>query len=119
MYEHELTIFSTGHQFLEAPRWRDESLWASDFFAKTVKRFAADGSYQTVVEVEGAPSGLGFLPDGSALVVSQADKCILKVSPDGTQSMHADFSQFAGGIGNDMLVTKVGHATWQLRVRAR
>ena len=110
MNVHELTIFSTGHQFLEAPRWQDESLWASDFFAKTVKRFAADGSYQTVAEVEGAPSGLGFLPDGSALVVSQADKCILEVSPDGTQRVHADFSQFAGGIGNDMLVTKAGHA---------
>jgi len=110
MNEHQLSIFSTGHQFLEGPRWQDGSLWASDFFTKTVKRFAADGSHQTVVEVEGAPSGLGFLPDGSVLVVSQADKCVLKVAPDGTQSVHADFSQFAGGIGNDMLVTKAGHA---------
>ena len=110
MNEHELSILSTGHQFLEAPRWQDGSLWASDFFTKTVKRFAADGSFQTVVEVEGAPSGLGFLPDGSALVVSQADKCVLKVAVDGTQSVHADFSQFAGGIGNDMLVMEAGDA---------
>lgn len=110
MNQHELSIFSTGHEFLEGTRWHDGSLWASDFFTKTVKRFAADGSHQTVVEVDGAPSGLGFLPDGSVLVVSQADKRVLKVEHDGTQSVHADFSQFAGGIGNDMLVTTAGHA---------
>ncbi|MFC4945862.1 SMP-30/gluconolactonase/LRE family protein [Pseudonocardia sp. GCM10023141] len=95
---------------MEGLRWQEGGLWSSDSFTKAVKRFAADGSHQTVVEVEGSPSGLGFLPDGSVLVVSQADKSVLKVAPDGTPTVHADFSQFAGGIGNDMLVTKAGHA---------
>ncbi|QSE72317.1 SMP-30/gluconolactonase/LRE family protein (plasmid) [Rhodococcus sp. PSBB049] len=110
MREHHSAVFSTGHQFLEGLRWHNGKLWASDFFSKTVKTFNADGSYTDVAVVEGSPSGLGFLDDGSVLVVSQADRTVLRIEPDCTQSVHADFSQYAGGIGNDMIVTGNGDA---------
>ncbi|WAL49414.1 SMP-30/gluconolactonase/LRE family protein [Rhodococcus pyridinivorans] len=110
MREHRSAVFSTGHQFLEGLRWHHGKLWASDFFSKTVKTFNADGSYTDVAEVEGSPSGLGFLDDGSVLVVSQMDRTVVRIGPDGTQSVHADFSQYAGGIGNDMIVTGKGDA---------
>lgn len=110
MPSHTLTPFASGHQFLEALRWHDGALWASDFFSKKVLTFAADGSATTVAEIPGAPSGLGFLPDGSVLVVSQADRAVLRIAPDGTTSPYADFAAIADGPGNDLLVTPDGHA---------
>lgn len=106
---HTLTEFASGHQFLEGLRWHDGTLWASDFFSKKVLTFAADGTATTVAEISGAPSGLGFLADGSTLVVSQADATVQRITHDGTVSRFADFSSVAGGPGNDMLVTSTGH----------
>lgn len=110
MDKHDSAVLSTGHQFLEGLRWHDGHLWASDFFAKRVVRFEEDGSFETVATIEGTPSGLGFLPDGTPLVVSQADRKVLTISSGGELSEYADFSHLAGGLGNDMLVTQNGHA---------
>ncbi|WP_412515241.1 SMP-30/gluconolactonase/LRE family protein [Actinomadura madurae] len=107
---HELTQFAAGHQFLEALRWHAGALWASDFFSKEVLTFSADGTANVAAEIPGAPSGLGFLPDGSTLVVSQADAAVQRIAADGAVSIYADFSAIAGGFGNDMLVTPSGHA---------
>jgi len=106
---HSLTEFASGHQFLEGLRWHDGTLWASDFFSKKVLTFAADGTATTVAEIPGSPSGLGFLADGSTLVVSQADATVTRIAPDGVLSTYADFSSIAGGPGNDLLVTADGH----------
>ena len=107
---HTLTEFASGHRYLESLRWHNGALWASDFFSKKVLTFAPDGNASTVTEVPGAPSGLGFLPDGSPLVVSQADATVQRIATDGTLSLYADFSDIAGGHGNDLLVTAAGHA---------
>ena len=106
---HSLTEFASGHQFLEGLRWHDGTLWVSDFFSKKVLTFAADGTATTVAEIPGSPSGLGFLADGSTLVVSQADATVTRIAPDGVLSTYADFSSIAGGPGNDLLVTADGH----------
>jgi sugar lactone lactonase YvrE len=110
MNTHTSTPFASGHQFLEALRWHDGRLWSSDFFGKGVLRFDSDGTPEVVAHIDGAPSGLGFLDDGSVLVVSQADATVGRIAADGTVSTYADFSAFAGGGGNDMLVTSNGHA---------
>lgn len=110
MKQHTPTGFASGHRFLESLRWHDGRLWASDFFSGTVLTFDADGHATTVTEVPGAPSGLGFLPDGSTLVVSQADATVQRIAADGALSTYADFSDIAGGPGNDLLVTGAGHA---------
>ncbi|MFD2421713.1 SMP-30/gluconolactonase/LRE family protein [Amycolatopsis pigmentata] len=110
MKPHDLTRFASGHQFLEALRWHAGALWASDFFSKEVLTFSADGTANVVAEIPGAPGGLGFLPDGSVLVVSQADATVQRIATDSTVSTYADFSGIAGGLGNDMLVTPGGHA---------
>jgi sugar lactone lactonase YvrE len=107
---HKLVQYSSDHQFLEALRWHDGALWASDFFSKEVLRFSSDGTSTTVAVIDGAPSGLGFLPDGSVLVVSQAGATVQRIADDGSVSTYADFSSIAGGAGNDLLVTAAGHA---------
>jgi sugar lactone lactonase YvrE len=105
-----LTVLS-DQSFLEGPRWRDGRLWASDFYTHRVLSCREDGSDLRVeAEVPAQPSGLGWLPDGRLLVVSQRDKRVLRREPDGALVTHADLSAHATGVLNDLLVDGRGRA---------
>jgi sugar lactone lactonase YvrE len=68
-----------------------------------------DGHGEDVLEVEGQPSGLGWMPDGSLLVVSMRDQRILRW--DGSSvTVHADVAEHCGGHLNDMVVDREGRA---------
>ncbi|KAI9016822.1 SMP-30/gluconolaconase/LRE-like region family protein 4 [Hyaloraphidium curvatum] len=56
------------------------------------------------------PSGLGWLPDGSMLIVSTRDKRILKLDTNGKLSVHADLASMTETAINDMVVSESGHA---------
>ena len=68
-----------------------------------------DGSAEVVCEVENHPAGLGWLPDGRLLVVSMADRRLLRLEPDGLVE-HADLSEVCPGNCNDMVVDARGNA---------
>jgi sugar lactone lactonase YvrE len=63
-----------------------------------------------VVRVEGQPSGLGWLPDGSLLVVSMKDRALLRRAQTGELSVHSDGGALCGGPLNDMVVDDEGRA---------
>lgn len=104
-----LETFLTGGAFFEGPRWHDGRLWVSDFWRSQVFAVASDGSAETVADVPGAPSGLGWLPDGDLLVSSMMDNTLLRVA-HGAPVRHADLSAHSGGQCNDMVVDAVGRA---------
>jgi sugar lactone lactonase YvrE len=106
----ELTTLLDGGAFFEGPRWREGRWWVSDFYRHTVSTVEPDGKEDVVMEVEQQPSGLGWMPDGSLLVVSMRDHKLLRRSPDGEVSEHADISEFCGGHANDMVVDASGRA---------
>jgi sugar lactone lactonase YvrE len=62
------------------------------------------------MRVEAQPSGLGWLPDGSLIVVSMRDRRLLRRAPDGAVSVHADVSGHCGGHLNDVVVDAAGRA---------
>jgi sugar lactone lactonase YvrE len=97
-----------GH-FYEGPRWRDGAWWVSDFYGHRVLRIEEDGTATTVVKVPSQPSGLGWLPDGSLLVVSMRDRRVLRLA-NGRLTEHADLSNVCPGWANDMCVTSSGIA---------
>lgn len=98
-----------GGAFLESPRWHDGRWWVSDFYRHRVLTVDEDGRSENVFEVEGQPSGLGWMPDGSLLVVSMRDRRILRW--DGTSlTLHADVAEHCGGHLNDMVVDSRGRA---------
>jgi sugar lactone lactonase YvrE len=99
-----------GGSFFEGPRWRDGRWWVSDFFRHRVITVDPDGREEHVLTVEGRPSGLGWMPDGSLLVVSMSDRRVLRRMPDGEVSIHADVSAHCGGHLNDMVVDSRGRA---------
>jgi len=58
--------------------------------------------------VVGEPSGIGWMPEGSMLVVSQRERRVIRTWPEGRVSVHADLAALASGRLNDMVVDHVG-----------
>jgi sugar lactone lactonase YvrE len=106
----EPQLLVDGGTFFEGPRWRDGRWWVSDFYRHVVQTVTPDGAAEAVMEVEGQPSGLGWLPDDSLLVVSMRDQRLLRRTPEGEVSTHADLSGVLEGNANDMVVSEDGHA---------
>jgi sugar lactone lactonase YvrE len=106
----ELRTLVEGGKFFEGPRWHEGRWWISDFYRQTVFTIDAGGREEAVMTVEGQPSGLGWMPDGSLLVVSMKDHRLLRRSPDGEVSVHAELAEFCGGHLNDMVVDAHGRA---------
>jgi sugar lactone lactonase YvrE len=106
----ERTTLAEGFGFVEGPRWHDGRLYFSDMGAKQVLSLGLGGDVEEVCMVEGRPSGIGWLPDGRMLVVSVADRRVLRREPDGTLSEHADISALASAPCNDMVVDQRGNA---------
>ena len=102
-------VFAEGFVFLEGPRWRSGRLWVSDMHDHRVYRLQEDGSREVVVEVPGKPSGLGFLPDGTPLIVSMHDRRLMRLV-DGKLVEHADLSTRCRYEINDMVVDARGNA---------
>jgi sugar lactone lactonase YvrE len=103
-----------GRAFLEGPRWHNVNgagaLYVSDMHAHEVLRISADGSVDVLARLDNAPSGLGWLPDGSMLIVSMDDRKILRRGADGSLTEHADLSGLASHAINDMFVDAAGRA---------
>ncbi|WP_433783122.1 SMP-30/gluconolactonase/LRE family protein [Actinomycetospora sp. CA-101289] len=104
MGERDLDVVSDGWSFLECPRWHEGRLWLSDFYTQKVVAIDDRGHHEVMAEVPGQPSGLGFLPDGRALIVSMRDRRILRREGDGELVEHADLSGLVGAHLNDMVV---------------
>ena len=109
MRQHQLIKLVDKLVFGEGPRWHNDALWFSDIKDHGVKRLSADGKVETIVEIDGEPSGLGWLPSGELLIVSMLEHSLLKFD-NGKLSLVANFSEHCGGKANDMVVDQYGHA---------
>jgi sugar lactone lactonase YvrE len=105
----QLHTLLEGGAFFESPRWHEGRWWVSDFYRHLVMTVDTDGGTEEILSVEGQPSGLGWMPDGSLLVISMRDHRILRWSGDGV-TVHADVSEHCGGHLNDMVVDARGRA---------
>ena len=109
MKTYRTTPFVDGYVFLEGPRGHDGRLWVSDIWAHRVYGIAEDGRAEVAAEVPGRPSGLGFMPDGTPLIVSMTDRRVYKLI-DGNLEVHADLSGTVQADLNDMVVDATGRA---------
>ena len=100
---------ATGLDYPESLRWHDGALWFSDFYQHRVVTIGPRGA-ETILEVPGQPSGLGWLPDGSLLVVEMHPRRMLRFSADRGVAVHADLGPWCAGLANDMLVAPDGSA---------
>ena len=105
MPERSLETLLEGGSFFEGPRWHDGRWWVSDFYraracCRDDRRARRGGRSRS----QGQPSGLGWMPDGSLLVVSMRDHRILRRVAGRRVTQHADVSEHCGGHLNDMVV---------------
>ena len=98
-----------GLTFGEGPRWHEEKFYFSDFYSHKVFSLDMEGNSEVIVEVPAQPSGLGWMPDGTMLIVSMKDKKLLSFNKN-TLSEVADLSNLAGFHCNDMVVDDQGNA---------
>lgn len=103
MSAHDVRELVTGGAFFEGPRWRDGRWWASDFYRKQVATYTPDGTETVLFSVENQPSGMGWLSDGSLVVVSMRDRRVLRWA-DGELTEWVDVSEHCGGHLNDLVV---------------
>ena len=102
-------VLLDGLFFPEGPRWHEGKLWFSDMQGGRVMTVDLDGKCDNIVDVPGAPSGLGWLPDERLLVVSMIDRRLLKLEPRGLVEI-ADLNELASYHCNDMVVDHDGRA---------
>ncbi|HEX4430462.1 MAG TPA: SMP-30/gluconolactonase/LRE family protein [Frankiaceae bacterium] len=99
-----------GIVFGESPRWRDGRVWFSDWAQGRVYSVAGDGSSTIEAEVASFPLCIDFLPDGRLLLVSSADRKLLRREADGSLVQHADLAPISLKPWNDIVVDGRGNA---------
>ena len=105
-----LELLVDGLDFGEGPRWHDGRLWYSDFYQHRVYAVSPRGARETILDLGSEqPSGLGWMPDGSLLVVAMTARRVLRMA-DGEVTIHADLSEIATWHCNDMVVAADGTA---------
>lgn len=111
---------ATGLIWPESPRWHAGRLWFSDIQGHRLLALDPAGALEEIGRYDDEPSGLGFLPDGTPLLVMRRRRVIVRVTPSGL-AIHADLKSFSGsavGYGeephdymlNDMIVDPLGRA---------
>ena len=104
----ERRVVADGHTATECPRWHEGLLYYSDMHGGAVYVVEEAGP-RKVFDVPGTPGGLGWLPDGSLLVVVQEQRAVYRFA-DGALTLHADLSSSGSSPLNDMLVLSSGRA---------
>jgi sugar lactone lactonase YvrE len=100
---------ANGFCFGEGPRWFEGLLWFSDMLGEAVHTVDAEGSMTTLPLPGRAPSGLGFRPDGTLLIVSTEDRQVLSYDGDSV-GVVADLHDLVPANLGDMVVDDAGRA---------
>lgn len=100
-------------RFFEAPRWHADRWWVSDMTTRSVSSFAPNGEPRVEFELQDRPSGLGWLPDGSLIVVSM-DELLLLRRQEGraAREVYVDLSSLCGEVSghlNDLVIDDAGN----------
>jgi sugar lactone lactonase YvrE len=101
---------ATGFGLVESPRWHDGRLWFADWTAGEVRVLGDGGRSEVVVRHASLPLCFDFLPDGTLLVVSAAQRSLLRASPDGELTTCADLRPLSELGANDIVVDGRGNA---------
>ena len=104
-----LPPLTTGFRFGEGPRWFEGLLWFSDMLGEAVHTVTLGGSMTTLPLPGHAPSGLGFRPDGSLLIVSTEARQLLRYDGEVVDTI-ADLSAVAPADLGDMVIDNRGRA---------
>lgn len=104
-----LTPLAKGFCFGEGPRWFEGLLWFSDMLGEAVHTVNLQGALTTLPLQGHAPSGLGFRPDGSLLIVSTEKRKVLRYDGESVTTL-VDLADMVPANLGDMVVDDLGRA---------
>jgi sugar lactone lactonase YvrE len=102
-------VVVAGLAFPESPRWHQGRLWFTDQFSGRIMTLTLDGLVDTVATLPDHAGGLGWLPDGTTLVVGMTERRLHRLGAAGPEP-YADLSGLAAFHCNDLLVDAQGGA---------
>jgi sugar lactone lactonase YvrE len=103
-------ILCSGYGLVESPRWHEGRLWFSDWTGGRIVAVDDAGATEVLLEHRSLPLCFDFLPDGRLLVVSNQERALLTLEPDGTLATYADLSMLSSYGCNDIVVDGHGRA---------
>lgn len=106
----ELRLLAGDIAFGESPRWHDGRIWLSDWAAQEILAVDLDGKREVMAQVPSFPFSFDRLPDGTLVVVSAAQRALLRQGPDGALTPYADLGTVAPGPWNEIVVDGRGNA---------
>jgi len=110
MTSYALRSVLDGGRYFEGPRWHEGRLWFVDCMARTLLSVAPSGEReQHATFTDDTPCGLGFLPDGTLIVLTMHRQRLMRYS-GGELSLYADLSGVATGTIDDVIVDGLGRA---------
>jgi len=95
--------------FPESPRWHQDRFWFADQFTGDVLTLSLDGLVEIVTTLSDHVGGIGWLPDGTLLVVGMTERLLHRLAPQGLE-VYANLSGLASFHCNDLLVDAQGGA---------
>ena len=107
MHEYQAEPIAGGLAFPEGPRWHDNHFWFTDQHDASVYQLSPAGALTRYATTEDRPGGLGWLPDGSLLVVYMTRRKLMRRSQDRWVE-YADLSSLASFHCNDIVVDSRG-----------
>ena len=108
-YRGAMTVQSlaNGFCFGEGARWFEGLVWFSDMLGEAVHTVTLHGEMSTLPLAGHAPSGLGFRPDGTCLIVPTERRQVLAYDGESV-SVLADLTDLAPADLGDMVVDDAG-----------
>ncbi|MGW0158216.1 SMP-30/gluconolactonase/LRE family protein [Mycobacterium sp. NPDC003323] len=100
---------ANGFCFGEGARWFEGLVWFSDMLGEAVHTVTLNGEMSTLPLPGHAPSGLGFRPDGTCLIVSTRHRQLLAYDGE-TVTVLADLADRVPADLGDMVVDDHGRA---------
>lgn len=108
-YRDAMTVqpLANGFCFGEGARWFEGLVWFSDMLGEAVHTVTLHGEMSTLPLPGHAPSGLGFRPDGTCLIVSTVRREVLAYDGESVTVL-ADLTELAPADLGDMVVDDRG-----------
>jgi sugar lactone lactonase YvrE len=100
----------SGYGLVESPRWHEGRLWFSDWTGGRIVAVDDSGATEVMVEHRSLPMCFDFLPDGRLVLVSNQERALLTLEPDGTLAAYADLRAISDLGCNDIVVDGQGRA---------
>lgn len=97
-------LLMTGIAFGESPRWHDDRLWFADWSAEELIAVDLSGRSEVVARVHSFPFCLDWLPSGELLIVSGAERRLLKLERDQAFSTYADLKPISDKGWNEIVI---------------